>query len=245
MDTLSKRCIHCGEIKQLEEFHKDKQRRDGLDSRCKVCRGKEQAARYQIHGDKQRAQQRAAYAANPDKKNQSAKQWQKDNPDKVRTIQKRHYEKYPEKRREATRLSRKKNIDKRKAYERHYRQQNPNMDHAKTARRQAKRRNLPSTFTASDWQRCLEYFNHRCAICGKPRGLWHTLAMDHWIPLSDPQCPGTVVTNMLPLCHGEMGCNNSKGSKPPLDWLIERLGVRKAKAILKRIEDYFEWCKRR
>src|SRR5690554_4606417 len=35
--TLTKRCTKCGEVKPLEDFRKDKRRRDGRDSRCRVC----------------------------------------------------------------------------------------------------------------------------------------------------------------------------------------------------------------
>src|SRR5581483_2176482 len=56
----------------------------------------------------------------------------------------------------------------------------------------ARKRSLPDTFTERDWQRALEYWDYKCAVCGRPRGLWHTLAADHWIPLTAPDCPGTV-----------------------------------------------------
>lgn len=36
--TKVKRCTVCGEIKPLEEFHKDKRRKDGCRARCKDCR---------------------------------------------------------------------------------------------------------------------------------------------------------------------------------------------------------------
>src|SRR5512141_2961524 len=87
-----------------------------------------------------------------------------------------------------------------------------------------RKRKLPDTFTDQDWQRALEYWDYKCAVCGRPRGLWHTLAADHWIPLSDPECPGTIPTYIVPLCHGEGGCNNSKRSRSPQAWLEAKLG---------------------
>jgi hypothetical protein len=45
---------------------------------------------------------------------------------------------------------------------------------------------------------------------------------------------------MIPLCHGERGCNNLKNARMPAEWLIERFGKRKAKAILDRIEVFFQ-----
>lgn len=102
---------------------------------------------------------------------------------------------------------------------------------------------LPFNFTEQDWHNCLEYFGHKCAVCGRPVGLWHTLAKDHWIPITHPYCPGTIPTNIVPLCHtrkdGEGGCNNLKGNKAAAEWLIRQFGKRKAVIILKRIEGYF------
>lgn len=54
------------------------------------------------------------------------------------------------------------------------------------------------------------------------------------------RCPGTIPGNMVPLCHGMFGCNNSKADKDPEIWLIKRYGKRKATIILKRINVYFD-----
>lgn len=110
-------------------------------------------------------------------------------------------------------------------------------------RYQTRKRQLPAIFTVKDWRRCADYFKGYCAVCGRPAGLWHTLAMDHWIPLSSPECPGTISTNIVPLCHGQDGCNNSKSSKGAVVWLTERYGPRKAKQILARVEAYFAWVR--
>lgn len=115
---------------------------------------------------------------------------------------------------------------------------------AASHRRLARKRDLPDTFTATDWLHALEYFNHRCAVCERPTGLWHTLAPDHWIPLADTEhCPGTIPTNIVPLCHdkkdGAGGCNNSKCNKNAHEWLMERYSVRQVAKIEKRIAAYF------
>jgi hypothetical protein len=104
-----------------------------------------------------------------------------------------------------------------------------------------RKRELPHSFTGKDWDRALDYWGHKCAICERPRGLWHTLAQDHWIPLTNPDCPGTDPTNILPLCHGTDGCNNSKGKHNPETWLKKKLGKKKATQKLAEIHAYFEW----
>lgn len=110
-------------------------------------------------------------------------------------------------------------------------------------RRRAREERLPDGFSGQDWYRCLEYFGGCCAVCGRPPGLWHKLAIDHWIPIASSECPGSIPTNIVPLCQGVGGCNNSKHCKAPNDWLVEKFGKRKATSILKRINAYFDWIR--
>ncbi len=106
-------------------------------------------------------------------------------------------------------------------------------------RRRARKQNLPGTWTAKEQEFMRLYWHDSCAVCGNQRGLFWTLAHDHWIPLASSHCPGTVATNMLPLCHGEGGCNNSKNKTEPHVWLVRRYGTKKAAVIEKRIATYF------
>ena len=125
-------------------------------------------------------------------------------------------------------------------------QENRRTQHAK---RSARKRGLPDSYTVEDWRFALEYFNDCCAVCGRPQGLWHTLAQDHWIPLSNPECPGTVPENIVPLCHvkkdGEGSCNIEKHNSDPMTWLTKKYGARKAKKIVQRVEAYFEVVRQR
>ncbi len=117
---------------------------------------------------------------------------------------------------------------------------------AATHRYNARKRSLLNTLTADEWKQALDYFGGRCAVCGRPpKDLFstHTIAADHWIPVS--KGGGTTADNILPLCHGLDGCNNSKLNKDPETWLIERLGKRKAKKMLAEIEAYFAWVRTR
>lgn len=135
-------------------------------------------------------------------------------------------------------------------YHRQYRKTPRGQRAAKASfhRYNARKNNLPDTFTLEQWERAISYFNDCCAACERPfYDLFgeRFLAMDHWIPISSPDCPGTVATNMVPLCHGVDGCNNTKNQWPADEWLVSRFGKRKAKQILARIEAYFEWVKER
>lgn len=113
-------------------------------------------------------------------------------------------------------------------------------------RRRARVDGLPEDFTPADWKQALDYFDGKCAVCGSGPDFWTVLAADHWLPLS--KGGGTTKMNIVPLCHGKKGkpfgepsCNNSKGSRDPIQWLETRFGQQKARAIMKRIQRYFTW----
>jgi 5-methylcytosine-specific restriction endonuclease McrA len=123
-----------------------------------------------------------------------------------------------------------------------YRKRHPDKVRLRGLKREDRKRNYPHKFTDKDWKHAVTYFNGCCAVCGRQlKDLFgtHTAAMDHWIPISSPNCPGTVPTNIVPLCHGEMGCNNLKSGKDAETWVLETYGKIKGKKILKRINDYF------
>jgi hypothetical protein len=106
-------------------------------------------------------------------------------------------------------------------------------------RRESLKRQLPADFTLEHERFMHQYWGFTCAVCGNQQGLLWTLSLDHWIPLSSPDCPGTVAWNILPLCNGQGGCNNRKHDKLPGVWLREAFSPRKARTIEKAIAAYF------
>lgn len=104
-----------------------------------------------------------------------------------------------------------------------------------------RKRALPNQYSAAERRRAMDYWSGTCAICGRPPGLWHTVALDHWVPISHPDCPGTIPTNMIPMCHGNDGCNNHKHAKDPFQFLIQKFGKRRARKKLAEIEFFFKW----
>jgi len=70
-------------------------------------------------------------------------------------------------------------------------------------------KNLPSTLTPIDWNKCKEYFNFECAYCGKKE----KLTLDHYIPVS--KNGGLSINNSIPACRS---CNSSKGAKLAGEW---------------------------
>lgn len=240
-----------------ENFYQDKRGRNGLAPRCKKCTNRYLNAWKAQNKEKDRDYKRRYIANNPDKVQTSKQHWFDRNPEYKKQHYERHKKEYRVRAKTRYQQQRTKrliqarryyrmNVNRIKDRTRQYRHTHiPNVLCAKCCihRRMARKRGLPNIFSDTDWKRALDYFKDCCAVCGHPRGLWHTLAADHWIPLSASNCPGTVPTNIVPLCHGVDGCNNSKGKKQPMEWLNEKLGSRRAQTILKKIEAYFSWIK--
>ena len=102
----------------------------------------------------------------------------------------------------------------------------------------------PSCFTGQDWINCLEYWDHKCAVCGQSNGFWWGLSIDHWIPNSLETTPGHVPWNIVPLCIGMGSCNVSKKNLMPDEWLIKKYGIAFAAKKMDEIEHYFSLVQR-
>lgn len=220
-------CSKCGIEKLLDEFYSDKQKKDGRQSNCKACNS-EYSRKYR--------------QLNADKIKEYIKHWKKENSDKVKEYQVKKYKKDRKKINERSRQWYKKNSEKAKKQMKKWAKENSDKKSCSKIHRRTRKRSLPAYYTAKHWQAALQYFNHCCAVCGRQFNNLlgdFTAAMDHWIPLSAKDCPGTTPDNIIPLCHGVGGCNNSKSSKDAQKWLVETYGKKKAKEILTRIEEYF------
>lgn len=54
-NSTLKLCTHCQYVKSVDDFHKDKNRPDGLDTRCKACKRAVAAKRWQGYSAQVRA----------------------------------------------------------------------------------------------------------------------------------------------------------------------------------------------
>lgn len=124
-----------------------------------------------------------------------------------------------------------------------YHKKHPEVYRECIRRRRSRKANLPFNFTKEDEQFALNYWDYKCAICGKKLNLSDRTAwaMDHWIALSDPRPdnPGTVKTNMLPMCNGVSSCNLFKHNNDPIEW-VYRTFPETANKILDDINTYFK-----
>lgn len=254
-------CSGCKQFKPAtsEYFHGKKK----LERYCKECRHAKHAAnpeparqRAKVSWDKLKdgvnAERRNKRKENPEHFRKIEQDWKENNRDKYLASKRKYYlghRDYVLAQQKESKLRRGVN---RKDYARKYYILNTDKVKASAKatkhKRRAIERQLGCQFTANDWNRCLEYWDYKCAVCGQSASMWVTLAADHWIPIADKSDnnPGTVVWNIIPLCHGKKGipigttcCNQLKGKKDPIEWLIEWLGKRKAKIKLAEIEAYF------
>jgi len=223
-----KRCPQCKSWLPAtpEYFHSDRRNQDGLASICKPCNIQHVCEYQKTHKDKVNAKNREYCKRHPERirafqQAYAARQ-------KSLGLKRVHTSKPPEQAHEQ--------------FQRWYHKHIHEARESKRLRESIRRANNKqagglSDIKRADWKFALEYFGNACAVCGRPAGLFHMIAADHWIPI---ELGGyTVKTNIVPLCHGVGGCNNSKKDRMPDIWLQKKFGRRKANMILKRIEQYF------
>jgi hypothetical protein len=252
-------CSKCGELKPATQayFYFNAQHSDNLNSACIDCEHQQYAEKrstilikrrkdYNENKDSINQQRREAYAQDPEKVLSSHRAWDRRNPEKVRNQHKNYYMRNHEHIRRGVSEYQRDNRERVRHWQkrRYYRDL---LDSRAKGRAIAKRRNerqaaLPLQFDYDDWQYALEYFDHCCAICGHKSENHRILAMDHWIPVSDPREDnlGTVPENIIPLCHGIGGCNNEKHNRDAKQWLIRKLGEEAGLTKLAEIEAYFQ-----
>lgn len=212
-----RRCTVCREAKpETREFFAWR-RRDGFDANCKVCKNKKRNDYHALHPEKQRARSKRFSDTHREHERERSQKYRETYPEKDRASKKAYAQNHPEKGLV-------------------WRENNRHILKAISQRRRAREKQLPNTFTAQDYNRMMEYWGYSCAISGETE----RLQIDHWIALTDPNCPGTVPGNMIPL---QAKLNNSKHNKPAEHWLKSRYGELLAKNILDRVNAYFEWVK--
>ena len=239
-----KRCSCCKNKKTKDHFTKDSHCPDGLCRYCRECVSVKKSQYVSKNPEKVKRQKAEDYEKHKLKRKAKMAEYYLENKEylkkRSRDYNATHKEEkaangakwYQEHRQEVLR------------YSAEYRRRKPYVKNSSHQRRRARKRNLPNTMSAQNWEHALNYFHGCCAVCGRSAGLWHKIAADHWIPLSAADCPGTVKKNIVPLCHdikgGEGGCNNSKRGTDPVKWLTRKVGLSKAMAIAARIQTYFD-----
>ena len=198
MTTQTKICTGClNEYPATSDyFHKNKPSPDGFHPKCKTCRSKLAAERYQRDAD--RILQKAAEwkRNNPDKVAAQAKKWAAENPDRIKAKVKRFKANNPGKTTEYCRRWRESHREQYRAIDRAYRTKNREQERLKAAkaydnnteRYRAYSRNRYAlkwsvgTHTAEDVTRQYEKQQGCCFWCSEPVNQLYQV--DHVIPIS-------------------------------------------------------------
>lgn len=109
----TRKCCICKTQKNIEDFGKDRNKKDGLTSQCRKCRNENQKKsnkKYRRNNpEKVREACRKWRESNPEKAKKATTNWRERNPDNVQKWSRTSYSKNPEKSKEATTNWRNKN----------------------------------------------------------------------------------------------------------------------------------------
>lgn len=204
-----------------DNFSASKRNKDGLQNICREC--SRAASRSRNH------------SLDNARRSGAINQWREENPSKVKSQAASYYQSHADEAKQRSRTRYEDNPQVVKDRAKSWRQNNPGATKIQFANRRARKRNLPNTLTRQEWINCLSYWRNKCAYCeGEAQ---HA---DHFIPLSQKECPGTVVENMLPSCAK---CNLTKHDNDPYRWVYSRFGA-SGNGIMFNIEAYFCFVRR-
>ena len=237
-----KRCTGCGEEKPAtnEYFSRQAMGKCGFNAQCKRCISLYQQGRKA----ELRAYQSEWRKKNPEKGREGVKRWRERHPEAAHEADVKRYRSNPEKERARVRDYRARNPDKAKFQYKAYRATAHGRAvinlHAQKYR--AKKMAVLYDLTKQEWEFCLSHFDGACAVCGQRSGFWATIVQDHWIPVA--KGGATTMSNIIPLCHakkdGSNCCNNTKSARNADEWLVDRVGTKKAAQVTRRIKEYFD-----
>ncbi len=80
---MSKVCSGCGDPKELDEFHKNRSKKDGHQGECKECARESVRKWNEANPLKHREHSRKWREANPEKAGENVRKWKKANPKRV------------------------------------------------------------------------------------------------------------------------------------------------------------------
>lgn len=233
-NPLLKRCTKCGEEFPATAEYFYTRTDSSLRTMCKTCFKQQIKAVQQRNPEKRREYNRRSYQRNYKPYHERDQKYKENARARVKRWAAAHPEKVRERGRQQWQQMTPEMKARQQAAAKRYRAAKPEKARLHAHVYRARKRALPATFTATQWQACLEYFNHTCAYCGAQQSFWHVLEQDHFIPLSSHG--SYTADNIVPACKS---CNASKNDSEPTRWLKGVFGKRKSEEVLKRIEEYF------
>jgi 5-methylcytosine-specific restriction endonuclease McrA len=218
LDQIFKTCTKCG--KKLpatsEYFNSEKKSKDGLKYRCKDCykeyriankeRRNEQMEKWRRENkDHERKRAKEYYQEHKKHLIEYAKKYRQENSE----LAKKSFETWKQKNKEYFKNYRQINRERRRKQTNAWRQNNPEKTIIHKQNRRANERKVQANYTIEQLKSAREYFDNKCAYCGKEK----KLEQDHFIPLS--KGGEYTINNIVPTCRS---CNSSKGTKDFFEW---------------------------
>ena len=243
--TNTKICPTCGIEKPAttEYFMRRPSIPSGFKSRCKACEKE-----YRQENKERMADYQKQYRTNnKDRLAKTSKLYREKNKERIAESKKQYYEQcYRERNLEYQKKYREINREKLNEYDRHrnkyqagraestasaikrWQKNNTGKTRIFGQRRRAKQKKVLSTLTEWQWEQAKEYFNQKCAYCGKKR----KLHQEHFIPLASQG--EYTVSNILPSCQK---CNSRKSTKDFFEWYPRQpfYSATREKKILKHL----------
>ena len=217
-----KTCSKCLTPKALDDFPKDKSKKDGRYPVCKVCRSPLTKASYAAHQPEERKRRKARYDADPEKYRAASKVFREQNPAYVKDyFQKYHaehrdslnadrrarYWEDPEAERAYRRTYSAANREKVRAVVRAWFRRHPHVSALAANKRRARWANVEDKLTEEQLDEILVFFDFRCGYCltdlrTLPK---HLRTWDHMLPIV--RGGSNTPENVIPCCKS---CNSRK-----------------------------------
>ena len=208
-----KECTRCHRELPLEQFSKDKNQSDGLCKICKECTREYKKKYYEKNSEKVKEASLKNYYDNREKRLETKAKYREKNREVINRKRREHP--YKESSKAYYETHKDQLYDKQKLWmENHREEQNTKKRERYAAdekyviqtaiwrhKPDSIDRGLPADLTVEDWFETLDFFDHRCAYCGKEG----TLEFDHVVPLS--KGGGLTRKNIIPACKS---CNSRK-----------------------------------
>ena len=214
----SKLCHKCGKSQPFENFSKNRNTKDGLQSQCKSCNAAYQAAnrerisqrlkeRRKTHGDEMRAQSRASWAKHRDKRLEWHRNYYQANKMAFAEYHKKRYPSIAEKKRAVSKKWREQNPER-------YRQQMRdwlanNLEKHNELSRQRRARLREATIAQISNRDIRRLMSSVCVYCGS----CENITVDHVIPLA--RGGSHAIGNLTSACKT---CNSRKRDSFIMEW---------------------------
>ncbi|HLR58901.1 MAG TPA: hypothetical protein VK094_00285 [Pseudogracilibacillus sp.] len=192
---MKKKCSKCEETKNLDEFNKNKNRKDGHESQCRECR-KEYKRKYR-NSEHGRIKNKEYY-------------WKNVERERERLRKRSGTESYLE----YQRKYRQENKTKVREYKRKWDKENEILYKLKNHTYFAERKGLKSEWNEEHYYEVMEQFGGKCSLSREKKNL----NMDHFIAIETGH-GGTYKGNMIPLNER---LNQTKSNKNPFEWIKEQ-----------------------